>query len=361
MSVSEIFTAVKEGPLGDVKSLLEKGIDPNAKEETDKGFSLLHYAAGKGRPDVAKALLDAGADVDIRDNMGFTPFHLAVGNARMELIKILLDAGADVNAESTGGATALRLLAEGEEFLEVARVLIAAGVNADLQDSDGVTPLHVAIILGQLEIAKVILPAVKKIDAKDKDGTTALHFAAERGRLGIIQAILSAGADINAKDNDGYTAVQVATIQEHPEIVKVLLDAGNEMAWKHFKLGNGYYANGSHALAIEELTKALEYGHSSPRIMDVIHYSLGFAYKANKEYDKAIAYFTKPIETVSSVIETMSDDGALIAGFVTAVIERGKSYFLIGDSNKAAADFELALRTDPNNDEARGLLNRLSQ
>ena len=64
-----------------------------------------------GTPSVVKTLLDAGADPNARDEDGFTPLHVAAGHSKTPaVVKILLDAGADPNARTTTGKTAWDLI-----------------------------------------------------------------------------------------------------------------------------------------------------------------------------------------------------------------------------------------------------------
>ncbi|HDR8994463.1 TPA: ankyrin repeat domain-containing protein [Burkholderia vietnamiensis] len=88
-----LFVAVPASNVA-VHLLLRHGANPNAKR--GDGQSPLHTAVvAHGDPDVLALLLDAGADVDERDNRMAAPLRLAVELGRTEAVKLLLDRGAD--------------------------------------------------------------------------------------------------------------------------------------------------------------------------------------------------------------------------------------------------------------------------
>ena len=60
---------------------------------------------------MVKTLLDAGADLNARDESGWTPLHWAVWLSETPaVVKTLLDAGADPNARTKDGLTAWDLI-----------------------------------------------------------------------------------------------------------------------------------------------------------------------------------------------------------------------------------------------------------
>ncbi|KAK2812006.1 hypothetical protein FQN50_001714 [Emmonsiellopsis sp. PD_5] len=96
-----------------MKVLLESGMDPNVTTD-EYYFTPLHYAMtstedGGVNCKLAKLLIDAGGDPNLRDDMGWTSLHLAVERCDVEIIKLLLDNGAALTPKTEKGDTPLRL------------------------------------------------------------------------------------------------------------------------------------------------------------------------------------------------------------------------------------------------------------
>jgi ankyrin repeat protein len=93
------------------RRLIADGCDVDLRDS--RGWTPLHFAAQEWSAAVASVLIQNGAYVDARDENGNTPLSTAVFNSRGrgELIRILLDAGADPDVENSHGVSA-RSLAE---------------------------------------------------------------------------------------------------------------------------------------------------------------------------------------------------------------------------------------------------------
>ena len=64
---------LNSGHIDTVKSLLERGMDINARNASDE--TPLDKAAAKGNVDIVRLLIERGAEVDSRDKWGWTPLH----------------------------------------------------------------------------------------------------------------------------------------------------------------------------------------------------------------------------------------------------------------------------------------------
>ncbi|XP_031564381.1 BRCA1-associated RING domain protein 1-like [Actinia tenebrosa] len=126
-----------------VKSILE--LSPaHLTKRNKRGEGLLHIAAIKGYYEDAKYLLEKGADPNARDNAGWSPLHESCNHGHVTIAELLLDNGAIVNLP--GGPeheTPLHdAVANGQ--LEVARVLVRRGASLHARNNQGLTPIEYA-------------------------------------------------------------------------------------------------------------------------------------------------------------------------------------------------------------------------
>jgi ankyrin repeat protein len=117
-----------------VKVLLAHGAKVNARNSWDQ--TPLHQVAIEADSglEVAKLLLDAGAETEIHDNHGFTPLILAAEHNNVALGRLLLERGANPNA-TTGRGTPVLDFAKGTEFSEL---LVSKGAKP--RDDAGAPP-----------------------------------------------------------------------------------------------------------------------------------------------------------------------------------------------------------------------------
>jgi ankyrin repeat protein len=232
--------------------------------------SALLIAAVRGHTDVAKTLLEWGADPDEDGGMGYTALHWAAGTwatelvgpngiargavaewdalaglpreAKLDFIKTLLAHGADPNARlvkappRTGrtkerhwginreGATPFLLAALAGD-VRVMRLLVTAGADPRLGTDENTTPLMAAASMGRvpdenpvperevLDAVKLALELGNDVNAANVLGNTALHAAATNRMNTVVQFLVEKGAQVNARNEDGQTPLAVAEVR----------------------------------------------------------------------------------------------------------------------------------------------------
>ena len=141
-----------------VAASLENGIDIDYVGEYDARTSL-QTAAFHGNTQAVQILLDAGADIEAKDNQGRTPLHLALSAA--STMRFLIGAGADIKAKDYKGWTPLHLAVMWNCPQDI-RILLDAGADASSTDKQGRTPLRLAVQYEVVEAEAMLILEVLK-------------------------------------------------------------------------------------------------------------------------------------------------------------------------------------------------------
>ncbi len=140
-----LHNAVRDGDLDALHSLLDAGEHPDTLEQMpdSRPTTALQLAAGEGKTEVVRILLEAGARTDITDVEGWTVLHVAAQHAGPDTVQLLIAAGADVGARGPDNATALHLAArrgDADAASAIIGILLDAGAGPLLEDDEGHTP-----------------------------------------------------------------------------------------------------------------------------------------------------------------------------------------------------------------------------
>ena len=179
--ITDFAKAAKFNDVTTVKSLLGKGVSPNATDS--KGEPMLNLAIKDRSDDVIQLLISNKAtDVDLSNKHGETPLMLASIDGNLPIVKQLIQQ-------------------------RKARI-----------DHIGWTPLHYASAKGQIEIAQYLISNGAIIDSLSLGYTTPLMMAVQSGNEPLIKLLLDKGADLRLKNTLGFTAIDIAVIYDKPWI-----------------------------------------------------------------------------------------------------------------------------------------------
>ncbi len=170
----------------------------------------------EGTGDVARMLLDAGAPVNGDPDDRETPLITAASYGDADVARALIERGADIDAvaaEDSGGVPGGTALLHAGVFgmTDVVDVLVAAGAR--------VQSIVEAAAAGDVT---GFLTAETPLDERVR----ALTMAAGHDRLAVIERLLAAGTPVNAVDAWGSTALQAATENGRTASVAALVAAG---------------------------------------------------------------------------------------------------------------------------------------
>jgi hypothetical protein len=153
------------------------------------GWAPLHEAASYGQTAAAKVLMDAGASVNIVDDMGRTPLHMACANGTPDLIAALAAHGADPNMRDCHGCVPLMYAVKGTQEPAVEKLLEMYGEALELDAEEeiyGLTALHMAAKYGLDELCFLLLEAGADQNTPDLRRCTPLHYAVSGAVIGLV-------------------------------------------------------------------------------------------------------------------------------------------------------------------------------
>ncbi|HOO32766.1 MAG TPA: ankyrin repeat domain-containing protein [Thermotogota bacterium] len=296
MSFGSILLPLYSGDLEGIKEAVANGDDLN---EIGLGDSTLQtpllYAAIKAEyypvyEEIARYLIEQGADVNRMDSEGLTALHYAARDSQLDLVRKLVEHGAEIDALPGEGAydkgetpllKACSRTYQSDRNYEIIRYLVEKGatldkhplafqspltdtlyakaINSSLylieQGADpnvlnrkGESPLFIVL---DKNLDKSLVTALLEQGADPETGNnygTLLREAVKNRQLDYAQMLIDAGADIRAVDAEGNTYLHISSSINSPKTLAFLIDKGLEVNVKndagdtplHIAAENGY-------------------------------------------------------------------------------------------------------------------------
>jgi ankyrin repeat protein len=219
-----LVDAAKNGDVSAVRSLLERGADPN--QAAADGSTAVHWAVHGDHLDILNVLLDAGAKTDVVTRYRIATLTLAAQNGNAAIVERLLAAGANPDTTSGEGQTALMTAARNGN-VPVLRALLKRGAQVGLTESfRGQTALMFAAGEGNTDAARLLLEFGATLNERSKGGYSPLLFAVRNNRYETVKFLLEKGANVNDRIPDGTTALSLAILNADFDLAAMLLDHG---------------------------------------------------------------------------------------------------------------------------------------
>jgi uncharacterized protein len=199
--LTPLHYAVAKGWLVGVRLLLAQKASVSIHDA--KRNTALHFAKSA---EVARALLEAGAEVDALNLNDSTPLHLACKDDAIDVCDLLIRRQADVHRRDKGWRTPLHYARSPKGVA----ILVAAGASIDQRDRGGATPLLRTVEAGFVQAAGRLVMDRANVNLADDLGKTPLLAAIERGLRELVPVLLEANADCDHKDLVGRNAHDMA-------------------------------------------------------------------------------------------------------------------------------------------------------
>lgn len=231
-----LLNKVRDNDLNAAKELINAGADVNMQDDM-MGYTPLILSILGGHTEMTELLLSKGADINIQDKMtGYTPLMQALNSNKTEMAELLLEKGADYNIKGNDSATAL-ILACGVSP-EIAKDLLQKGADINVRTDKGLGVFSQCITMGMMrgnekitpEFAEFLLSKGADIDEKNTmggyKGYTPLFWAVQSGEVDIVKFLAEKGADVNAVAEGGKTPLSIANQAGNENIVEILKSYG---------------------------------------------------------------------------------------------------------------------------------------
>lgn len=244
-----LILAVQNGHIEVVKALLEGGANVNMKDKF--GQSPIFFAESV---EVMKLLKEKNADLHMQDNGGKTVIVRAANARRKDLVDILsedktapvlIDAMIDQDglfgAVKSGDVEVInRLTLQGVNFnvqekgisllawgvlkgrVEMVKALLAGGADVNWMGDAGKPPLFYVMKGGELAILDLLIENKVNLDFQDIRGRTFLSYASSSGNISVVKTLLNHHVEVNLCDESNKSPLEYALAKGHNEIAEML-------------------------------------------------------------------------------------------------------------------------------------------
>lgn len=228
---------LKNGSL--IQALAAMGFTPNTCDRLDHG---IHVAVNAGDVETARAMLNAGSRVDLKDETGETGLMIAAARGDLPMVELFVSRGAKPTAENEDGQSPIVLAANNGYRAVVNRLTPVSSVR-DQKLVEQILARPTEPDLGAEEFHRLRCQAIRLsrrpekmkemrklldqglwVDIPDPGGSTALMGANRPSDLDLADFLLEYGASADAADNAGQTALDWSVWGDNPVLFNRLYE-----------------------------------------------------------------------------------------------------------------------------------------
>ena len=231
-----LHLAIRRSDAKAARFLLKNGVDCDVAGGEGTALHLLAKKVDdEESPEVAKQVIDRGANLNIPNRDGETAVMVAIRRKNRSVLELLLGAKANLEVTNGEGKNALWLALQSDDKHDdsdsIASLIIAAGADpSSLCNSDGDSLLHSLASVGKEEAGLYLVSVGANVNLVNMRGETVLHLAAHQGLATLATALLVAGAEPNlqTQSNAGevwrQSALHLALAAGQETVVTCLLE-----------------------------------------------------------------------------------------------------------------------------------------
>ncbi|NIO29795.1 MAG: hypothetical protein GTO29_14720 [Candidatus Latescibacteria bacterium] len=282
----EIHRAIEAGDVARVKQILKS--DPRAVNHQDNNQFRdlpIHVAAATGNIEIARLLLEAGADIDGGDSDNSTALGVAAMRKHGEMVAFLIEQGADINRRDRKADCPLSFAVYGRDEA-IIQQLLDAGADLYFRNPNGETLLHISCQRGVRGLVEHLLDNHAEIDARSANGGTPLGYAAMQGHAEVVQLLLDRGANPNPDQPGEGSPLIFTNWQNKTECARILLENGAKVNYPGYG-GNTALLYASENGSAEMVQLLIEHGAAVDHVNEAGETALvkasagGYADRAN--------------------------------------------------------------------------------
>ncbi|MBI1861015.1 MAG: ankyrin repeat domain-containing protein [Deltaproteobacteria bacterium] len=199
----------------------------NVNQRSVGGFPS-EIAVELGREAVAKAVINAGADVNVQNAQKESLLHRTVVKRQREVFQLLLSKGARVDTQDMSGTSPLiSAVTAPDDFYF--NELLKANANIGLATNDGTTALYFAVSQALVDRAQALLGRGARVVVVSKStGNGLLHVVSD---VALAEKLVGAGCSIETLNNAKESPLASAVISSKAPLVTYLLNKGANFRW----------------------------------------------------------------------------------------------------------------------------------